>query len=291
MTRLVATVIIGLVGGLTMSLVRPPSSSLVFSILGGVFASVAFEIVLLAINWADYYLNRRSLVAAFGPDVLGGHFTLAYASFRTSKAALAALTAAKLGMPHVAMDDDPNNPSAMFRVDEAVAAHDLRALTYLATHLTRNGAKPLIRRAADIVQPFDLSFVAFGLGGSQKARQLLDQLIPFGIQATNTTGGWLDLHHTNGGVLLAQAKHGEVIGYVIRLNPKEFPTRTWLLCAGPGPEGTVAAGFFLSRHFDRINTLNASDSKRIGKRSCVVVLRSKPGFEESAIADPPIPLQ
>lgn len=290
-TRLIATVVVGLFIGIVLWLFNPPTSSPLFSVLGGVIASIVFEVTLFLVSGVDYLVNRRTVAATFGRDAFDRSFTLVYSSFGMSLPAWHVLQEKEIHHPHVAMDEIPVSGTTfpIFRVDEAVAAHDLKALVHLATCLAEYGATPTIARAADIVDSFDRSFVAFGLGASQKSRQLLEQLNPFGIESL-ASEGYIDLRRIADGKLLATPKKSEHLGYVIRLHPEQFPKRTWILCAGPGAAGTVAAAVYLAKHFAEINSAIATDGAKLGRRNCIVVVRADK-FPESAVADPPIPLR
>jgi hypothetical protein len=266
---------------------NPPSASIWFAVLGSVVAACCFELLLLAFDAIEDLVQRRTLRATFGHDLFGDGISLVYAEFKMTPPALAALQSAGIALPHMAIDDQ-SEPTFVFRVDQPVASHDLRGLTHLAGCLTERGARSRIERAADVVRELNRSFIAFGLAGSQKARQVLDQLVTDGISYVDRKGQ-IHLVWTANDEPLAAPSDDE-IGYIIRVRPRQFPARTWILCAGTGPDGTAAAAMFLSQHFRSINGLTATDGQRLGTRPCIIVTRSAHHLDETAAAEMAVPL-
>lgn len=269
------------------------SASVMFAVLGGIVASFAFEAALALISWIDYLWNRRLLCKTFGKDVFDKEFRLVYSSFVFLPDARQVLQKADKEFCHIAVDEFllPGKEISAFRVDEALASHDVQALAMLAKSLVESGGKPQIVRAVDVAADFDCSFIAFGLGGSKKSKQLLSQLERFGYILKATPTGHIDLYDTSTNKIVAvgdeKAPH---IGYLIRLHPKQHPDRTWILCAGVGPIGTVAASLYLAQQYTKINAAEVTVEEKLGDRPCLIVIRSDE-FPGSALADRPIPLK
>jgi hypothetical protein len=277
--RLLTSVVLALLAGVVTWIVRPGPESYWFAVLAGVIAIVVFELGLILCELIRDWTLRRPLRTVMGRDCFKEGLSLLYATFGHSKAAKDALAAKDIKYPHVATDDHAG--SAAFQVNEPVAAHDLRSILYVGELVTRHGATFRVRNAAKVVDELDLSFVCFGLGGSQKARQVLKELARFGIGPDEN----FQLIYLASKTPVVKPVAGHDVGYIIKLTPHLYPKRTWLLCGGLGGPGTAAAGFFLARRLGEIPRLRTTiGGERIGDRPFLIGITTEPEMDQSAEA-------
>lgn len=66
-------------------------------------------------------------------------------------------------------------------------------------------------------------------------------------------------------------------GIILKINPAQFPGRTWIACAGMGEFGTSGAAWFLSKKWPELERLAQ------GAGSFFALLAVEPGKDESAV--------
>jgi hypothetical protein len=164
-----------------------------------------------------------------------------------------------------------------FSGDNAVGAADVKATAYLAKSFAEVSKTP-VRIENDVHQNIqegvNFDFIALGLVNNLKTRDMLEDeandLVdfrptndPFSIKGTDT--------------LLYQRSDKYEFGIILKCHPKQFPSRTWIACAGVSRWGTSGSAWFLANRWkDIAKKLNSK------KENFVAVIRVKRDQDESA---------
>jgi hypothetical protein len=136
-----------------------------------------------------------------------------------------------------------------FSIQGPVSSCELRAAKYLSELIGREVYQsPLLSSDFEIRDKLNISFISFGRPSSNfKSRDALrndgNKLIKFD-NSTFTT------YRTNRPVIRHQ--QGFDYGLILKINPTQFPEKTWIICAGIGEWGTSGASWYLANKWKEL---------------------------------------
>lgn len=267
----------------TVLLMGSLTNELFLSILGGVIVAASFALVKNGIEECSYQLHRKTIVEFFGPDAYGDGLKLAYSSYVLRGDVVALLNNISICRPYLARGTQVDSELGEFMVPEAVAAHDIESISRVVDQFSKADAKYDVVNASVILEELDLSLILFGLGGNCKVLQFTEQLGRYGYRLAFKPESGMDVFCTiSNEPLSANLSNHEMFGYVIRIRPRQFPNRTWILCGGNARDGTPMASCYLANNMKTINAIMADDGQPLGRRPCIVVLRGTSDSIESA---------
>lgn len=154
---------------------------------------------------------------------------------------------------------ESNAKPVTFKLKNPVGGAGARALRYIAPFVQAQ-SKGLVSISSDydLDKKVDISFISFGGPlANYKTEDVLNNenndLVRF------VEGGDPFCPDSRYGFFDAKSEHkivkcepGLDYGLILKLNPKERPKRTWIVCAGYGGWGTSGAAWYLARYWERI---------------------------------------
>jgi hypothetical protein len=203
----------------------------------------------------------------FGPGVESGGFTLVYGELALAPAFATAQ------FPYV---KPGGNPRMGFSISRPVSLCELRAAGYLFSAIGEAvGCTPSLRSDADVRTELDLDFVSFG-GPESNFKSNGCQANPGNVLAIFAQGKITQfLEKSTRSPLAVCADPNFDYGLILKVRPKQFPNRVWLMCAGFAEWGTSGAAWYLANHWRDIR-------KQVKRRSFALVVRVHPQQDQSA---------
>jgi hypothetical protein len=296
---LIAVVISLLVGLVEWKKLREPWSG----ITGGLIAS---GILVTTTYLFDLIVNsdRRRMRLFFGEELVKGRTMLVYPDFELENNAEAPV--ADGGRSHVRRPVNPRSSvpceySTHFKF--ALSLEDTLALNHLSEVLpTSSTERHLLVDDREALHHYaNRSFVSFGLGSNDVTRYLYCERLGLASMFRTERCGTFEriivhqnlaavstnevkskklrpIVHENWGEQRAFPHASEdehtVYGLIVRHTPAPVlqPTRRWFICGGTRGEGTLLAGFFLSRHWNVLRQLVNND-----KDDFIAIVSCPPG--------------
>jgi hypothetical protein len=131
-------------------------------------------------------------------------------------------------------------------MEHPVSECEVRAAAYIASLLgSSQELHPMLMADADAVTLLDSTFVSFGGPGSNyKTADILASSANIFVQM-NTSGFSL----VSGQALPYSCTNSVDYGFVLRLTPREFRGRSWIVCAGLGEWGTSGSAWYLANRW------------------------------------------
>ncbi|MBZ5699740.1 MAG: hypothetical protein LAN18_14470 [Acidobacteriia bacterium] len=168
----------------------------------------------------------------------------------------------------------PGQPTMAFSAQKVVSTCEIRAVSYLESTLSKNAGITAHTIADDsIVQKLDLDFVSLGATSNLKTADIFgnaaNKLVDYDPQK-----GFFVLK-TNSKPICTP-RPGYDYGILLKINPTQFPRRTWIASAGWGEWGTSGAAWYLANKWKEIAEKVQKDQSFV----CVIEVRS--GQDESA---------
>ncbi len=136
-----------------------------------------------------------------------------------------------------------------FSIEHPISECEVRASTYIATLLGLPGKlRPLLVSDTDASSLLDSNFISFGgpFSNYKTADALASEANIFIRMSPN---GFL---FPNGENLPFTSSNEDDYGIILRITPPEFPTRSWIVCAGLGEWGTSGSSWFLANNWQEL---------------------------------------
>ncbi len=237
----------------------------------GVLAGVITWVVLDRAAAARRNMAARKFREVFGSDVVTERrLHLVFAEFALAMFPKHAETGTVLR--HVYVKPGDVSPGESFSIERPVSSCELRAVRYVTGAIGRwAAATPALSSDLDVRDKLDLSFVAFGGPGSNLKTRDAIQNSANGL--VNFDGRSFTRQDT--GEELVEVRPGFDYGMILKVNPKQFPSRTWIACAGIGEWGTSGAAWYLASKWQEIHQWAHSSP-------FLVIVAVKPTQDESA---------
>jgi hypothetical protein len=167
-------------------------------------------------------------------------------------------------------------PGYHMTIGNPAAIGDVRAVSYLSmlfgTELSR---PPLVRTDTETQASLNLNLVTAGFGSNLKTRDCFEN----GANALAKFD--FDNNRLQIGGEEVQFLPGYAYGVILKINPTQFPQRTWIACAGMDQWGTSASAWFLANKWRTLYSFEAAGG-RIEARPFAALIRARPGQDESA---------
>jgi hypothetical protein len=153
---------------------------------------------------------------------------------------------------------------------------EVRGVSYLAQAIGRNShIKAEVIAAQDIRDVLDIDFVAVGGMSNLKSCDLFANPSNGLAKYSLEKGAFV---RKKDGSVLWRNKEGNDHGIIVKIHPAQFPSRTWITCAGFNEWGTSGAAYFLATHWGELHKrLKGSD------RSFMAVIEVQEGKDQSAM--------
>jgi hypothetical protein len=247
--------VIGLViaGALFVLAVRSASPQL--DLLVGIATSFVFLAVFDLLLAAQGFLLGRSRAKFFGRELSRGGATFAFPDFEPHHDVTRALDG--IGMPHrYQRPTSKIRGLADFWIDThySAAPSDIEAILYLADIFDGIAAKPnLMMTDRRVIEGCDRSFLSVGLSSSACTFLYLERmadLAMFELIPEPDERPFRKFVRVKDGREFHSDSHRQY-GLVMRHSPdpRHFPDRRWFIVGGIGTEGTLGAGWYLSKHW------------------------------------------
>lgn len=162
----------------------------------------------------------------------------------------------------------------VFSAENTASACEIRAAAYVASALgTDGGISSEFRSDDSLSGKLDADFIAFGSLSNRKTMDV------FSNEANDL------VHHDPTKQSFVSRKTGAPLcipsgefdcGIILKIHPKQFPHRTWIVCAGLGEWGTSGAAYFLGKKWREI------EARVKGEGKFLCVLHVKREQDESA---------
>lgn len=142
-------------------------------------------------------------------------------------------------------------PDIRISIDKPVSSCELRAAKYLFTSIARAQAKPpALSSDYELKGRLDISFIA--LGGPFSNFKTEDANSNSGNNLIRFDQNRQQFVSTKSNRRLLDYEHGFDYGLILKINPKQFPLRTWIVCAGLGEWGSSGAAWYLANKWNEI---------------------------------------
>lgn len=225
---------------------------IIISILGGIIVAVLTSLCI--------YLRRKGwqckFKQLFGEDVEGrDKLHLVYGEFILHKEIDNFLRDKRISHPYQKEDPVPNYKNQGFSISKPVSIAEVRAANYLSSVIgSQMKVTPILSSDIYIKDELDLSFISFGgPSGNHKTNDVLinkaNQLIRFDQSQNQMTSV------RSGRPILTTASLTSEYNYglILKIRPKQFPNRVWIICAGFNEWGTSGAAWYLAHKWKRIH--------------------------------------
>jgi len=223
--------------------------------------------------WSHFrtWLVGRRFKQVFGSGVDEPGFALVYGELALNPAIFGAIP-----FPYVKVG---GNPMAGFSISRPVSQCELRAANDLSSCIGNGvGNAPVLRSDTDVRSVLDLDFVSFG-GPMSNFKSADCQSNPNNVLATFDQ---VNTRFVEPMTLTITSDCSDLnfdYGLIIKVHPKQFPGRVWIMCAGFGEWGTSGAAYcaawYLANRWAEIQT-QAMD------RPFAIVVRVRPQQDQSA---------
>lgn len=215
------------------------TKSLLFNVIGGIIVSVL----------TAFYISIRHRLRSYHLQRLFGfHFKLG-TEIRMAYGQLSLLPLVdKSGQPITHPYIKPPRRggaqlSEAYSIEHPISECEVRASTYISALLGfPENIRPLLVSDVEVGSLLDSNFISFGGRGSnyKTADALASEANIFIRMAPN--GFW----SISGEQLPFNCSREVDHGFILRIKPPEFPTRSWIVCAGLGEWGTSGSAWFLA---------------------------------------------
>jgi hypothetical protein len=166
------------------------------------------------------------------------------------------------------------NRSYFFSAESSVSSCEVRAASYLASALGRDGAiSSEFRSDEALSDKLDIDFISFGgLSNTKTVDVFSNEANDLAFYDEQQKSFVFKKDST----LLGTPPDGVDYGIILKIHPQQFNGRTWIVCAGYGEWGTSGAAYFLAEKRKEISVQVKGDGQ------FVCLIRVKTGQDESA---------
>lgn len=171
-------------------------------------------------------------------------------------------------------------------IESPVSSGGARALSYIVAAMHTNSQEPIsisLDYDLDRDREEDISFISFGgpLSNWYTYYALRDEgngLVQF--RESGREGCFIDLRDDS---IIARVGRNYDCGLILKFHPRQYPRRTWLVCAGFAEWGTSGAAWYLANNWESMNRRAKADPFAV-----VIQLdrRNQPPFFRDDLARP-----
>jgi hypothetical protein len=213
------------------------------------------------------WLVGRRFKQVFGPGVDKPGFAVVYGELALNPAISGVST-----HPYVKVG---GNQRFGLAISRPVSQCELRAANYLSSSIGNGvGCTPSLVADSDVRSIFDLDFVSFG-----------GPMSNFKSEDCQSNSGNTLAIFDQANARFVEPKTLKLIsdcsdqnfdyGLILKVHPKQFHDRVWIMCAGFGEWGTSGAAWYLANRWAEIR-------KQVKDRAFAVVVRVRPQQDQSA---------
>ena len=243
--------------------------SIFLHIVGGIIVSILTMFVIYLCYRIPAYNVQRLVGFRFRLDT---EVRITYEHLLLNEASLGAY-------PYVKPSRKDNAPPSQYKsIEHPVSEGEIRASAYLVSlfgfrGFLRPALRPLLMSDERCETILDGNFVALG-GSNYKTEDILASeeniflsLSPAGF----TVSGQRPMLDAN-------------LGFILRIRPRKFPRRSWLVCAGVGEWGTSGSAWYLANRWNHLIRIIHPLAYWSGFSipDFLAVIRVEPGRDESA---------
>jgi hypothetical protein len=169
-----------------------------------------------------------------------------------------------------------------FSIEHPISECEVRAATYVATLLGVPGMlRPMLVSDIESDSLLDSSFVSFGGPGSNyKTADILASTANIFVRMSQNS-----FSLPSGEELPYICNRTADHGFILRVTPPEFPSRSWIVCAGIGEWGTSGSAWYLANRWRSLISQIHPWAYRAGFM-CIpdflAIIRVVPGQDQSA---------
>lgn len=202
------------------------------------------------------YLQCRKFRCIFGEDaLLGSEFYAIHTKF--TLVPLQDQNGNRVTLPYTkpprkGAEYEAHKPT--FKIEKPVSSAGARALSYIVTATHTNSKKPIKTSYLDydLDTELNISFISFGgpLANYKTADVLADDANDLADFAEAGKEGFFADAET--GCIIARPVRDCDHGLILKLRSRQFPERTWLVCAGFAEWGTSGAAWYLANKWKYI---------------------------------------
>jgi hypothetical protein len=225
---------------------NPDIKSILYNIIGGIIVSILTALYIGAHYRIRLYHLQRLLGFKFKPKTT---VTITYGQFLLPP--LTNQSGQIIAHPYV---KTPRHGGAIplvgsYSIEHPVSECEVRASTYIAMLLGRpKNLQPQLFSDVEVSSVLDSNFVSFGGSGSNyKTADILASRSNIFIRMAHT-----GFSLPSGESLPFSCSRAADHGFILRIIPPEFPTRSWIVCAGLGEWGTSGAAWFLANKWTEL---------------------------------------
>ncbi|MFH1081301.1 MAG: hypothetical protein V1766_13770, partial [Pseudomonadota bacterium] len=221
------------------------TKSILFNVIGGIIVSALTAIYVSARHRFRSYHLQRLLGFQFKTDT---EIRIAYGQLLLPP--LTDQSGRQITHPYIKPLRRGGAPSGeSYSIENPISGGDVRALTYIAALLGLPGKlRPLLVSDTEASSLLDSNLISCGGPGSNYKSEdtlaseanIFIRMSPNGFSLP--TGVNLPFTCSN------EADHG----FILRITPPEFPTRSWIVCAGLGEWGTSGSSWFLANKWQEL---------------------------------------
>ena len=232
-------------------------SQVFWNVVGGGVTAALFE----SYAWARRSLLKKSFTEVFGKDVGSSDFHLVYALFCLKD----------LMPPDPMPYRKPGFDDVSISISHPVSFPEVRAAKYLSEGIASNRfSPPCLTPDCELNAKMDVSFVAFGGPLSNlKSRDAINcrnALVKFDNKEFLSP-------HSDRKIVVRQP--GFDYGLILKVQPPQFPSRTWFTCAGVSEWGTSGAAWYLAKKWKEIHGF-------AGRAPFAIIVKVREGQDEYA---------
>jgi len=167
------------------------------------------------------------------------------------------------------------NPKYLFSGESSASSCEVRGASYLASALGRDGAISTEFKGDEALSDkLDIDFISFGgLSNTKTVDVFSNEANDLAFYDEQRKAFVLKKDSTP----LGTPQDGVDYGIILKIHPRQFNGRTWIVCAGYGEWGTSGAAYFLAHKWKEISAQVKGDGH------FVCLIRVKAGQDESAI--------
>lgn len=252
--------------------------SLLFNVLGGIIVSVLTTIYVVACHRFRSYHLQRLLGFQFKADT---EIRMAYGQLLLPP--FLDQSGRPKTHPYIKPPRRGGTPlNEQYSIEHPISECEVRASSYIAALLGLSGKlRPLLVSDTEASSLLDSNFISFGGPGSNyKTEDALASEANIFIRMSPNSFSLLtgvDIPFTCSN----EADHG----FILRITPPEFPTRSWIVCAGLGEWGTSGSAWFLANKWKKLVEKVYPLAYRSGVMHIpdfMAVIRVRPGQDQSA---------
>jgi len=243
--------------------------NIVFNIVGGLLTVPSAAA--LAFLWTKF--RNREFKKIFGPGKKS--FAVAYGSLIVQPGIIDLyIPPEKQQQFRLFPFAKPSVPNRAYSAENIASGCELRGLGHLASGLSADGGIDVtVVSDESVKEKVDLDFISLGATNNLKTLDLFSN--ENNVLATYSDGENAFIPKSIPKPLYRPSP-GQDYGIILRIHPRQFPTRTWLCCAGYGEWGTSGCAWFLGKKWREIG-------RRIGEDDqFLAVISVNKGQDESA---------